>query len=279
MSGLSSIAARLGLMRQTPLRHLALAILSRVGQHDATIRHHWVPNRSVTLHRFRHRAYWVHGRAREQQLMGGFAKLVRPGDTVIELGAHIGYISVYFASLVGPQGRVFVFEPSPANLEYTRRNVTDQPTITLVEKAASDSAGTATFFIEELTGQNSTLLENYSVFDDNRALAFSGEGYRPIEVETTTVDLFVEANDIRPNFIKIDVEGAELACLRGSVDTINRLHPRLMVEVAHQHEAVYALLSDLGYRLFRPDFGPFDPAKGSVVENLFCIHRDDAFAL
>ena len=276
MNALSSIATRLGLMRPTQLRHLALAVLSRVGQHDATIRHHWAPGRKICVHRFRHRAYWVHGRAREQDIMGGFAKLIRPGDTVIELGAHIGYVSVYLASLAGPQGRVFVFEPSPANLTYTRRNVAGEPTVTLVEKAVSDTAGTATFFIEELTGQNSTLLEHYDVFDENRALAFSDEAYRAIDVPTTTIDLFVKENDVRPNFIKIDVEGSELACLRGSTETVRQFRPRLMVEVAHQNEAVYALLTEFGYRLFRPDLSPFDPDQGSPVENLFCIHRDDA---
>jgi FkbM family methyltransferase len=271
----ASIAARLGLRRSTRLRQLALGILARVGQHDTTIRHHWVRDRKIRLHRFRHKGYWFYGRAREEKIMHAFGALIRKGDTVIELGAHIGYVSIYFASLVGPEGRVFVFEPSPDNLAYTRRNVGNEPAITLIEQAANDSAGVATFFVEELTGQNSTLIENYSLFDENRERAFSGESYRAIEVPTTTVDLFVADTALQPNFIKIDVEGAELACLRGSIDTLKRFRPRLMVEVTHRHNAVYELMTKLGYRIYDSGLEAIDPAGAPSDPNLFFIHADD----
>jgi FkbM family methyltransferase len=208
--------------------------------------------------------------------MRAFARLIRSGDTVIELGAHIGYISLYFAHLVGPGGRVFVFEPSPDNLPYTRQNLGARPEITLVEQAASDKAGTATFFVEQLTGQNSTLVENYSLFEENRERAFSGESYRTIEVPTTTLDLFVAGNGVRPDFIKIDVEGAELACLRGSAETLRQHRPKLMVEVTREREAVFAFMAGLGYGIYDSDLEAVDPASAPTDPNLFFIHRDDA---
>jgi hypothetical protein len=76
--------------------------------------------------------------------------------------------------------------------------------------------------------------------------------------------------------MKIDVEGAELACLRGSVETLKRFHPKLMVEVTNQHEAVFALMSELGYQVYDGDFKPVDPAGPPPEPNLFFIHRDDA---
>jgi FkbM family methyltransferase len=275
MNAIVNVATRLGLTRSTWLRHVALGILARFGQHDTTIAHHWVPGRTVHLHRFRHKGYWFYGRAREEKIMRAFAALIAKGDTVIELGAHIGYISVYLASLVGRDGRVFVFEPSPDNLPYTKRNIAGDPAITLIEEAASDTAGTATFFVERLTGQNSTLVENYSVFSENRERAFSDESYQAIEVKTTTIDRFVSENDVRPNFMKIDVEGAELACLRGSVECLKRFRPRLMVEVTNEHEAVFALMADLGYRIYDSDFKPVHPGTAPTEPNLFFIHGDD----
>lgn len=275
-NALVNVATRLGLTRSTWVRHVALSILARIGQHDATIAHHWVPGRSVRLHRFRHKGYWFYGRAREEQIMRTFAALTSKGDTVIELGAHIGYISLYLAHLVGPEGRVYVFEPSPDNLPYTRRNVAGDAAITLVEEAASDSAGVATFFVEELTGQNSTLVEEYSVFNDNRERAFSDAKYRRVEVPTTTVDFFTSTNGVEPRFMKIDVEGAELACLRGAVETLKRCRPRLMVEVTREREAVFGLMTELGYGIFDAELKPIEGGKKPSDPNFFFIHRDDA---
>jgi len=275
-NALASVATRLGLTRSTWLMHLALGILARVGQRDATIQHHWVPDHRISLHRYRHKGYWFYCRAREEKIMRAFAILIGEADTVIELGAHIGYVSVYFASLVGPNGHVFVFEPSPDNLPYTRRNVRDDPVVTLIERAANDSAGVANFFVEGLTGQNSTLVEDYAVFNENRERAFSHESYRSIEVPTTTVDLFVASNGVHPNFIKIDVEGAELACLRGSLETLKRFRPKLMVEVTREKDAVYALMMELGYCIYDTDLNPVDSAGAQSDPNLFFVHADDA---
>ena len=276
MNRIASVATSLGLTQSPWLRHVALAILAKVGQHDATISHHWVPNRRIHLHRFRHKGYWFYGRSREEQVMRAFARLIVHGDTVIELGGHIGYISLYLANLVGRDGHVYVFEPSPENLAYTRRNVAEDSAITLVEQAASDSAGTATFFVEGLTGQNSTLVEDYSLFKENRERAFSDENYRKIEVPTTTVDEFVSANGLKPNFMKIDVEGAEVACLRGGVETLKRFRPRLMVEVTRRREEVFALMTELGYRIYDAAFDPIDLSGKPRDPNLFFIHCDDA---
>jgi FkbM family methyltransferase len=63
--------------------------------------------------------------------MALFARLVRPQDTVIDVGGHIGYLSQYFAQLVGRRGQVIVFEPGPNNLPYTRANLRAKPNVRL----------------------------------------------------------------------------------------------------------------------------------------------------
>jgi predicted methyltransferase len=74
-----------------------------------------MPNCLFGSHSFKHYTYWYDGERREQTTMELFAKLINPGDVVVEVGGHIGYIAVYFSHLVGKQGRVVVFEPGPNN--------------------------------------------------------------------------------------------------------------------------------------------------------------------
>ncbi|HEU4960657.1 MAG TPA: FkbM family methyltransferase [Sphingomonas sp.] len=266
------------LMRVKWLRRLALSGLARFGQRDMEIDHHWVLGHRIRLHRFRHKGYWFYGRRREHNVMLNFARLIRPGDTVFELGSHIGYISTYFAHLAGPTGRAILFEPSPDNLAYLEPNVAGLPGVEIVRRAVSDHAGRARFFIEGLTGQNSTLVDNYSVFSANRDNAFSHEGYRSIEVETVTLDAFIAERGIAPDFIKIDIEGGELAALKGMTDCLARIRPVLMVEVTHQQEKVMRLLRDAGYRAYDSRLHPITPERGHPGPNRFFLPAETSVA-
>ena len=65
--------------------------------------------RSFLLYAFRHRGFWAHGRYRERRSMLLFAKLIKPGDIVFDVGGHIGHMAMYFSKLVSDNGRVVVF--------------------------------------------------------------------------------------------------------------------------------------------------------------------------
>ena len=85
--------------------------------------------------------------------MTSLPKVIRKADTVIEVGAHIGYISMYIADLVGRNGKVFAFEPSKDNLEYLNANTAPCKQLEVIPLAVSDRASTATFYVEDLSGQ------------------------------------------------------------------------------------------------------------------------------
>jgi hypothetical protein len=119
------------------LRKVAISALRRFNPGDVSIRHHYTGER-ITLHSFKHKGYWYYGKRRESESMALFARLVRPQDTVIEVGGHIGYLSLYFAQLVGQRGQVIVFEPGTNNLPYTRANLRAKPNVRLVEIAVAD---------------------------------------------------------------------------------------------------------------------------------------------
>src|SRR5262249_50100814 len=93
------------------------------------------------------------------------------------------------------------------------------------QRAVSSTVGSATLFIDcrdELPAVASSL----RVLDD---LHESGK-VRPVFVETTTIDAFVTEAKIRPDFIKIDVEGHEIDVFRGAVETISTLRPLIVFE-------------------------------------------------
>ena len=83
------------LSRISPFRRLIIPLLRRFNIGDIRIRHHYV-DRRILLHSFRHKGYWFHGRRREQETMETLQRLVKPSDCVIDVGGHIGYLTVFF---------------------------------------------------------------------------------------------------------------------------------------------------------------------------------------
>jgi FkbM family methyltransferase len=236
------------------IRKLTLLALQAVNPGDISIRHHYTRKR-FHLHSFRHRGYWFHGRKREYASMSLCERLIGPGDFVVEVGAHIGYLSTFFAQLVGPTGRVTVFEPGLNNLPYLRRNLAEFRNTRIETLALSDFRGEAPFFLEDLTGQNNTLIKDYHVaqrhLDDFGLHRVSTSTQM---VQCVTGDAFFDSVG-NPNidFLKIDVEGAELAVLRGLINTLKQSSPALLIECSANHVDVMSFMTDIGYLLLNPD--------------------------
>jgi len=136
---------------------------------------------------------------RERTLVRLLAEAIPSGAVVVEGGAHLGFVTVHEARAVGPTGRVFAFEPNVAVLGVLRENlllngVSDR--VEIVPKALGDSTGSARFFVRS---DESSLYEPIGDAD-------------PIEIEVVRADELIEG---RVDVVKLDVEGAELAALRG----------------------------------------------------------------
>lgn len=265
---LENMMSRLSLAR--PLRQVVLPLFARFNPGDVHMRHHYT-GRRLRLHSYRHRGYWFHGRRRECETMQFFEQILRPGDVVVEVGGHIGYITMWFAELVGTAGRVVVFEPGRNNLPYLRQNVAELANVEVVESAVCNQDGIATFYEEELTGQNNSLLGDYERFARNRESAHSSQQYRPCEVTTVRLDSSLNARSIVPTLIKIDIEGAEYLALEGAKGILVQHRPMLMVEVTRQAEDVFKLLSGAGYMLFTPEGALLRGPEG-VIDNVCAVH-------
>jgi len=257
------------------LRRIVLPVLARLNPGDVTIRHHYTGDR-IRLHSYRHKGYWYHGRRREADTMRLFRQFIAQGATVLDVGGHIGYVAAYLARLVGPAGRVFVFEPGANNLPYLRRNTAGKANVTIVEKGAGSRNQRRTFYLEGLTGQNNSFVDEFEVLKTNQARAWAADAQvEQTVVEVVTLDDFCRQEDVRPQFIKIDVEGFELQVLRGASSLLHDVRPMLMVEIQAGHREILHLARRHGYRMFTPGGDALHKAEDFVVQhvNTFWLHE------
>jgi FkbM family methyltransferase len=254
------------------LRQILMPVFRRFNPGDIRIRHHYTPH-TLALHSFTHRGYWFHGRRREESTIQRLRALVKPGDCVVDVGGHIGYFTLLFSHLVGPSGRVLVFEPSPTNLPYLYRNVDKIPNVTVKEIALCDYNGTAELFVEDLTGQNCTLVPDYAVAKANIDAAGLTPALTTVLVKCATLDQAIEAETLsgKPTLIKIDAEGEEFEILEGMSKTLSAPDLVLMVEISRRHEEVGALLHRHGFSAFSPDGEQLATPARQGLRNVFFV--------
>jgi FkbM family methyltransferase len=184
--------------------------------------------------------------AREQYAYRRVEPAIRAeaGDYVIDGGGCWGDTALYFANEVGPEGKVFSFEFAGDNLPVLQRNLALNPDvagrIAVVEQALWDSSGVRLAY--SARGPATTV------------------GGGPEGVAAVSLDDFVRQADLeRVDFVKLDVEGAEAAALRGGEETLRRFRPKLAVAVYHRAQdmieiASYLKTLDLKYELFLDHF-------------------------
>jgi FkbM family methyltransferase len=154
--------------------------------------------------------YWYHTGRYEPYISRWIAAQLRPGDTYWDIGAHAGYHTLQGARAVGPQGRVLAVEPDPSVCESLREQLALNAltNVTLLEGAVSDTVGSARLVVPEADDTRSSALEEAHTFGPTSVRAAR------IDVSTTTLDEL--AGRYPPaHLMKMDIEGAEAAALRG----------------------------------------------------------------
>ncbi|MEQ1862371.1 MAG: FkbM family methyltransferase [Chthoniobacteraceae bacterium] len=164
----------------------------------------------------------------ETSVLERFRDLIRPGATVLDVGGYVGLHAIYAAKLAGSGGRVFSFEPSPANFPYLdyhcRKNAPKNAEACPL--LVADQPGRRIPFHLLNDGDSSSNSMTFSQLAEGREL---GAPTRTIEVESTTLDAFCTARGVRPDFIKIDVEGAEMQVLLGARRVLRECRPRIIL--------------------------------------------------
>jgi FkbM family methyltransferase len=177
---------------------------------------------------FRHRSFLddISTGTYEPLMVDLFKKHLHPGMTVIDGGAHVGFYTLLAAQLVGPNGRVFSFEPDPYNFRCLVFNVGKNryENVTVVQKAIADRIGNTIFY-----QSSGTISSSLGKRKENENF-FQGMSVEKVEVPSTTLDAELDGAPV--NVIKLDIEGAETLALQGMNEIIHRDHPLvLFVEI------------------------------------------------
>jgi FkbM family methyltransferase len=162
-------------------------------------------------------SYLRHGL--EPSLVKISADILQPGDTVVDIGANVGFLTRAFSTHVGPNGRVFAFEPDPATFACLSRNTERFTQVTALQLALSDQTGRRILHLHPVSGMSNSLVNQW-------------EGANTVEVRTSTFDGWAREVDVGSiKLVKIDVEGAELLVLRGMCDALRALNsPHIILE-------------------------------------------------
>lgn len=263
------------LFKNKSLRRIFLPIL-KYTNFDIRIRHHWT-GKKLKINTYRHKGYWAHGKNREKATLKIFESLIQEGQTVVEVGGHVGYFTMFFSFLVGETGRVIVFEPGINNLPYIRKNTEQIQNITLIEKAiGNENREKVTFYMDNVTGQNNSMLEEFEGLKANMEYAMDDQSeVTKVDVELVTLDSFCQSEGGMPDVIKIDVEGFEFEVLQGGSDVLSS-HPVLMVEIQRNEKEVFEFLSQYGYQLFTAGKKrvTLQLLLDAHLQNVFCLHPE-----
>jgi len=147
------------------------------------------------------------------------------GDAVIDGGACTGDTAAVFSNAVGEAGRVYAFDPVADHLRILEHNTKQfsYANVTVMPYGLSDQ----NIFAEP-------------IFLDGYAPGFSSRNQR---VPLRSIDFLVKQNEIaRISFIKLDVEGAELAALKGAEESIRRFKPKLAISLYHKPNDLFEII-------------------------------------
>ena len=160
-------------------------------------------------------AYWSMYR-HERSTVQYLKNTILPGDTICDVGAHIGYYVRLLSRLTGDSGKVIAFEPHPKNIALLQLNCRHCTNTEIVPKAVAATTGKSRFY-EHATSSTSHALSDIS------------QSGRHIEVDVTSIDdWYTNASYTKVDMVLVDVEGYESEVLLGMQNTISN-HPELRI--------------------------------------------------
>jgi FkbM family methyltransferase len=190
--------------------------------------------------------------------------VARAGDTVLDVGGHVGNVAWFMTTCVGTAGKVFSFEPHPELFKALRAKADKYPNLSAFNLAVSNSSKPVTLYfgMTEASNQASTIRADLVTTD------LLGDDIRSVEVPATTLDQFCAEHDLHPSVIKIDVEGAEPFVLEGAAAVLD-MRPVLIFEMGATEvvPAHVAALRARGYQLYIADMYRFvsKPASWNAI--------------
>lgn len=220
--------------------------------------------------------YWkynlVTGKLNEEELRI-LPNLVKPGNCVLDIGAHFGRYTYPLSKIVGKEGHVYSIEPVTTTFQTLKRLVKSLKlkNVDLHNIALSDRSGTMTINIPVNDSGLEILSRSHLNIDENSSNSESGNNQ---QIDVKTIDGLYSSKKINSvQFIKCDVEGAELLVFKGAETVIKQFRPVILCEIEKRHTKVYgykpqtliAFLKNLGYEMFTIEVKQL--IKTSTVKN------------
>jgi FkbM family methyltransferase len=175
----------------------------------------------------------------------------KPGDVFIDVGAHIGWYTIKAAKAVGSAGRVIALEPDETNRGQLARNLSLNriTNCSVVPAAAWSRSG----LIRWVPGEVSV----WHQIDETRG---------SLHVQAITLDeLASQLALARLDWIKLDIEGAEVDAIKGAKRILERFGPDLFIEIHETLEPVKRLLAELGYSIDKVEFDQLPDLHGWIL--------------
>jgi|HubBroStandDraft_1064217.scaffolds.fasta_scaffold67700_1 FkbM family methyltransferase len=203
--------------------------------------------------------------------------LLRPGDTFIDVGAHIGFFSLIASSRVGPDGHVFAFEANCDRFEELKSNAAAYPWLVCYSLAVWNKSGRIDFSNPQQPGESGW----------GKVAAVRKEGH-VVTVEAISLDEWHEIEGFPAiRLIKIDAEGAEPFILEGMRRLVSKTHPYLIVELNDQllretgysEHAIARIIRKDQYRIFAMTTDGLkevlSDSNGMMSTELLCVPSDE----
>lgn len=197
----------------------------------------------------------------EPDLQKIMSNLIRPNDVIFDIGAHYGYFTLLASRLVGNSGMVYSFEPMPQNFKGLEYNILINKinNAKLINCALSNKDSILQFSNNKNTVAN-TYISGSPIFDQLTSI---------IRLKATSLDNLLLRKEVAlPNFMKIDVEGAEYDVLDGAGGIISQSKPFINLSTHDNHcpgvsEKCLALLKRHNYKV---DHYFTNPANKGIQE-------------
>lgn len=268
--------AEVSMSSVTQLRYLIWSICN-ARQLQKSICHPWYNNSKINLYLGNDvsRPMYIGG-CIEPNEFAFINSILKEGMVMIDVGANDGLFTIFGASQVGQNGHILAFEPSTREVSRLQANVQINhhlKNITIIAKAASNKMGLAQLKISEYGHEGQNTLGNF-------AWAVQQAGVET--VETCCLDLLPEVRALhRLDFMKIDVEGAELKVLQGAQEIIRKFKPVILLELLDRSlqyqessaSQVVQCLKSLGYLIY-----DFSPVSGKPLLSDLNNHSDNIIA-
>lgn len=194
--------------------------------------------------------YWLGSYEIKKRL--AFESKIKAHSVVYDIGANVGFYSLLAAHLSGPEGKVYAFEPLSRNVDFIRRHAALNrfANIEVFEAAVSDHSGE-------------------SFFDPGASIA-TGHLSEAGTVKVRLVrldDLLATGSITPPDTMKVDVEGAEYAVVRGAQRLIDQFRPTIFLDTHGRdvHDLTLSFLAGYGYHFEILDGRPLAEAKELIA--------------